>query len=105
MRNNKINNNRRTHNLQNRASGAGQVGYKVYQDDWNYGYNAQHKTAEVAGGALGAWGGAVAGAKLGGILTAPWGGWGAIPGGIIGAVVFGCIGAEAGGATYRGVNK
>jgi len=84
-----------------RESGAGQVGYEMYQDNWNYGYNAQLATSEVAGGTIGGIGGAIIGAKIGVWF---WG-WGAIPGGIIGGIIGGWGGSEAGGATYRQIKK
>ena len=85
----------------NLAIGTGQIVYEMSQDDWNFGYKAQHKASEVAGGSLGAWGGAVAGAEIGALL----GGWGAIPGAIIGGIFGGWGGSEAGGAIYKQVKK
>jgi len=91
------------------AIGAGQVVYEMYEDDWNYGYNAQHKTSEVAGGAVGAWTFAIAGAKGGAVIGVWFGGVGApvgaLIGGIIGGIAGGFGGAEAGGAIYRFFNK
>jgi hypothetical protein len=69
--------------------GVYQIGNGISQDDGTFGYNAQHATASVAGGTLGAAGGAALGAFIGSFFA----GIGAVPGAAIGGV----IGSFAGG--------
>ena len=76
-------------------------GYEIYQgvqmDGGTYGYNAQHASAEVTGGAVGSWSGAIAGAAIGSAA----GPWGTVIGGIVGGVGVGWMGSYVGGRTHN----
>jgi phage tail tape-measure protein len=82
------------------AAGVVTGGVQVYQgmkaDGGNYGYNAQHASAEVAGGAVGGWAGAITGAAIG----SAGGPVGIVVGGIVGAVGVGWAGSYVGGRTH-----
>lgn len=81
--------------------GVYQIGDGISKDQGTFGYNAQHATASVAGGSLGAAGGAALGAFIGSFFA----GIGAIPGAAIGGFVGGFFGgwggSEAGEYIYE----
>jgi hypothetical protein len=76
------------------AISAGQIGYGVYRDGGQFGYNAQVATGGAVGGTLGGMAGAWAGAKTFGALGLFIGG---PVGGAIGGVIGGIVGGVAGG--------
>jgi RHS repeat-associated protein len=80
---------------------AGQIGYGVYRDGGQFGYNAQVAAGGVAGGMVGAWAGAEVGAYSGSAIGGAIGVWffgvGAAPGAAIGGVVGGIVGGITGG--------
>ncbi|GHT07824.1 hypothetical protein FACS189426_02030 [Bacteroidia bacterium] len=81
--------------------GVYQISDGISKDDGTFGYNAQHATASVAGGTLGAAGGVALGAFIGSFFA----GVGAIPGaaigGFIGGFAGGWGGSEAGEYIYE----
>lgn len=83
------------------AISAGQIGYGVYRDGGQFGYNAQVATGGVAGGMVGAWAGAEVGAYSGAAIGGAIGVWffgvGTAPGAAIGGVVGGIVGGITGG--------
>ena len=83
------------------AISAGQIGYGVYQDRGQFGYQAQVATAGAVGGAIGSWAGAKVGATTGATLGGAIGVWffgvGAAPGAAVGGVIGGIVGAVGGG--------
>jgi len=85
--------------------GAGEIGFGMYQDGWDFGHNAQLAAARTVGGWAGAKAGAKGGAALGGWLTAPFGGWGAIPGSIIFGIAGGFGASWLSGTTYNHIFK
>ena len=83
------------------AISAGQIGYGVYRDGGQFGYNAQVATGGAVGGTLGGMAGAWAGAKTFGaaglLIGGPVGGAiGGVIGGIVGGVAGGYYGGEFG---------
>ena len=80
---------------------AGNVGYGIYQDGGQFGYNAQLATAGAVGGIGGAWVGAklgaATGAYLGGAVGVWFGGVGVVPGAAVGSFVGGVVGGVTGG--------
>ena len=83
------------------AISAGQIGYGIYRDNGQFGYNAQVATGGVVGGMIGAWAGAEVGAYTGAAIGVWFFGVGAAPGaaigGFIGGVVRGITGGYYGG--------